>query len=344
MDVVLVTLLGISLALVGAVLLWRRSGPPAGGTEVDTLRREIRALGDRVAADSSHIASRLEGIDTRIVSSQSANQDLAQGIFDTLGDVRRATASVADQAQQFTALQDLLKAPKARGAIGEAMLEELLRQVLPPRSYSMQHRFRTGTIVDAAVRAGGRLVCIDSKFPLANYQRMCRAEGDIAVADAERAFAGDVERHIKDISDRYIVPDEGTLDFAVMYVPAEGVYAEVLRLAHRRRPLFETAIESRVVPMSPLTMYAYLQTVLFGLKCLQIEANAEKILGFCARLERDLGRFADDYDTLGRHLLNARGRYEEGNKRLGRVRDQLERAVDLADADPPAPLEAVNDL
>ena len=198
--------------------------------------------------------------------------------------------------------------------------------------------------MDAVVKAGGRIVCIDSKFPLSNHQRMCTADDDVARAEAERAFAADVARHIKDISSRYILPDEGTLDFAVMYVPAEGVYAEVLRLSDRRRPLFEAAIESRVVPMSPLTMYAYLQTVLFGLKCLQIEENAEKILGSCGRLERDLGLFADEYETLGRHLGNARGRYEEGSIRLSRVRDQLERVTELAgDEDKLASLEVVND-
>jgi DNA recombination protein RmuC len=344
MDVIVVALVGISVGFLVAWLV-RREGAAGGSPDVAALRNEVRGLTERLAEDSGRLAARLEGIDTRMMNGQVANQDLAQNIFDTLGDVRRATTSVADQAQQFTALQDLLRAPKARGAIGEAMLEELLRQVLPPQSYSMQHRFATGTIVDAAVRAGGRIVCIDSKFPLANYQRMCRSVDEVASAEAERSFAGDVERHIKDISARYILPDEGTLDFAVMYVPAEGVYAEVLRLAHRKRPLFEMAIESRVVPMSPLTMYAYLQTVLFGLKCLQIEKNAEAILGYCGRLERDLDRFASEYDTLGRHLGNALSKYEEGTSKLGRVRDRLARVSDLADSDDPTspPLEAVSD-
>jgi DNA recombination protein RmuC len=346
MDTLLVSLAALSIGFAIAFLLRGRGAGPDG---MDALSKEVKTLSERVSLDSTQMAVRLDGLDTRMMRSQAANQDLAQGIFDTLGDVRRATVSVADQAQQFTALQDLLRAPKARGAIGEAMLEELLRQVLPPQSYSMQHRFRTGTIVDAVVKAGGRIVCIDSKFPLSNYQLMCKAEGDVAAAEAERAFAADVERHIRDISTRYILPDEGTLDFAMMYVPAEGVYAEILRLAHRKRPLFESAIESRVVPMSPLTMYAYLQTVLFGLKCLQIEKNAETILGFCSRLERDMDRFAGDYETLGRHLGNAWARYEEGGSRLGRVRDRLARVGDLADLDKNGdddevpPLEAVRD-
>jgi DNA recombination protein RmuC len=193
-------------------------------------------------------------------------------------------------------------------------------------------------------------VCIDSKFPLSNYRRMCEADNEADRVDAERAFAGDVEKHIRDISTRYIVPDENTFDFAVMYVPAEGVYAEVLRLAHRRRPLFETAIESRVVPMSPLTMYGYLQTVLFGLKCLRIEESAEAILDFCGRLQRDMERFATEYEVLGKHLGNARAKYEEGTRRLDRFRDKLERVVDLAEEgsevlppDDRPSLEVVND-
>jgi DNA recombination protein RmuC len=186
-------------------------------------------------------------------------------------------------------------------------------------------------VVDAVVRAGGRIICIDSKFPLSNYRRMCAADDETERKHAERDFAADVDKHIRSISTRYIVPDEETFDFAVMYVPAEGVYGEILRLAHRQKPLFESAIESRVVPMSPLTMYAYLQTVLFGLKCLQIEASAEAILDFCGRLQQDMERFATEYEVLGRHLGNARSKYEEGTRRLDRFRDRLERVVDLAE-------------
>jgi len=115
-----------------------------------------------------------------------------------------------------------------------------------------------------------------------------------------------------------------------MYVPAEGVYAEVLRLSHRRRPLFESAIQARVVPMSPLTMYGYLQTILFGLKCLRIEQSAQEILGFCGRLQQDMERFAGEYEILGRHLSNARSKYEEGAHKLDRFRGKLERVTDVA--------------
>ena len=324
-------LVGIAFAAgVAVAVLLVRSGPAGGSSDVE---RAVARLEARLASDSSSVAQRLEGIDTRIARSQSASTDLAQGIFEALGDVRRATSVVAEQAREFSSLQDLLRAPKARGGLGEAMLEELLRQVLPPRSYSTQHRFATGTIVDAVVRAGGKLVCIDSKFPLANYRLLCEAEPGRGRSAAERAFAADVDRHVEAISSRYIVPDEGTFDFAVMYVPAEGVYAEVLRLAHAGRPLFERALAAKVVPMSPLTLYGYLQTVLMGLNCLRIEANAGHMLDYCNRLQGDVERFAREYDTMGMHLLNARNRYEEGTRRLARFRESLDRVAGLDEPD-----------
>jgi DNA recombination protein RmuC len=346
MDILAVVVLS-ALAGLAAGTLWlhRRPAEDPVPAELGELKTELARLSERLAGETSALSLRLEGIDTRMMQNSSANADLARGIFDALGDVRRATVTVAEQAREFGALADLLKAPKARGGLGEAMLEELLRQVLPPQAYSLQHRFRTGVVVDAVVRAGGRLVPIDSKFPLSNYRRMCDANDDRERKEAERAFAKDVFDHIRDIATRYVVPDEGTLEFAVMYVPAEGVYGEVLRLNHARRPLFEAALEARVVPMSPLTLYGYLQTVLYGLRCLKIEERAEEILGFCGRLQQDIERFVEEYETLGRHLTNAKSKYDEGARRLDRFRGQLERAADLAEDEPkgPLPLEAVGE-
>jgi DNA recombination protein RmuC len=343
--VLLVAIAGVAAgagAVVAIVRATRAGDRPA--PDVEVLRAELQALNERVSSDSTMVARRLEGIDSRMIETQSTSADLAHGIFDTLADVRRATATVADQAKEFSALQDLLRPPGARGGIGEAMLEELLRQVLPPQAYSVQYRFRTGSVVDAVVRAGGRLVCIDAKFPLANYRRICEATDDIARADAQRYFAADVHRHIGDIANRYIIPDEDTFDFAVMYVPAEGVYAEVLRSSHRRMPLLECAIEARVVPMSPLTIYGYLQTIMYGLKCLHIESTAHEILDLCGRLQGDMERFATEFETLGRHLTNATSKYEESRRKLDRFRDRLERAVEWDDESEPPQLDSLPHL
>ena len=311
---------------------------------VGGMRDELRRVSDRMVADGTLVSERLDTIDARLDRSELQSAGVTTTLFETLGDVRRHTEVVAQQAREFSSLQDLLRAPKPRGGLGEAMLEELLRQVLPPQAFACQHRFTTGAVVDAVILMAGRLVSVDSKFPLSNYRRICEAGDDVARNEAERAFAADVARHISDIASRYILPDEKTLDFAVMYVPAEGVYGEMLRLSYRKRPLFESAIEARVVPMSPLNLYAFLQTVVFGLKCLSIEKGAEAILGHCARLQRDVELLSADYDTLGRHIANARSKHEDGARRIDRLHDKLDRMADLAqDAEAGPALEAVND-
>jgi DNA recombination protein RmuC len=338
-SLLLFLLVGLAGAAVAAALLRVHAArPPPADPD---LRTEIRVLAERLQGETAFIARRVEGLDRRMSHAQDSSTQLATTIFDRLGNVDRATQTIAEQAREFVALQDLLRAPKARGGLGEAMLEELLGQVLPHHAYAMQHRFSSGVVVDAIVRAGDRIVCIDSKFPLANFNRMCEASSEVERTQAEHNFATDVDHHIRDIASKYVLPDEGTLDFAVMYVPAEGVYGEVLRVKHRDAALFERAIEARVVPMSPLTMYGYLQTILFGLKCLSIEKNAEAVLGHCQRLQRDVERFAAEYETLGRHLGNARSKYEEGARRLDRFRNKLDDVIQLSDDEdgqfPPAP-------
>lgn len=347
MESFALVIVAAGLGASAALLVVRRARGHAAADlrseEIAALRADLRAAAERFDLEAVRVAGRLEGIDSRMVETQTKSVEMTRDIFEALIDVRRLTSSVADQARDLSSFGDLLKVPKARGGIGEALLEELLRQVLPPQAYAMQHRFSTGAIVDAIVRAGGRIVSIDSKFPLANFRRMCDATDDVERADAERSFASDVASHIRAIATRYIVPDEDTFDFAVMYVPAEGVYAELLRLSHKRQPLFELAMDARVVPMSPLNLYGYLQTVLFGLKCLRIEESAQEILDFCGRLQGDFERFSDEYETLGRHLGNARTKYEEGRRRLDRFRDKLDHVVDLRESEESVRLEAVAD-
>ncbi|MGH2825870.1 MAG: DNA recombination protein RmuC [Actinomycetota bacterium] len=333
MDIILLVVLAVVAGLAAGLYVARGRSTGTAAPDVAVMRAEVRALAERVAAESGGLAQRLEGIDSRMTQTQVASSTMARDIFESLGDLRTATSAVAEQAREFNVLSDLLKAPKARGGLGEAMLAELLGQVLPPSAFALQHRFSSGATVDAVVRAGGRLVCIDSKFPLPNYRRMSEAGNDAERKDARRAFARDVANHIRAIATRYIVPDEDTLEFAVMYVPAEGVYSEMLQLKHHNEELFELAISSKVVPMSPLTLYGYLQTVLYGLRCLSVERGAEKILDACGRLHQDFERFATEYETLGGHLYRARAKYEEGGRKLDRFRDRLGAMVEESETD-----------
>jgi DNA recombination protein RmuC len=201
----------------------------------------------------------------------------------------------------------------------------------------MQYTFATGDRVDAVIHVD-HLVPVDSKFPLDNFELMVAAEDDAQRQLHEKAFARDVKGHIDAISSKYILPAEGTYDFALMYLPAEAIYYELV--SGKTGALLSYAHEKRVFPVSATTFTAYLQVIVMGLKGLQIEQTAHEVMAYCAALQTDFGRFRKDFDQLGTHLSHAQGKYAEADKRLERFETKLERAADLeveaAAPEPPA--------
>jgi DNA recombination protein RmuC len=229
--------------------------------------------------------------------------------------------------RDISGLEQILRAPKVRGGLGEVLLERLLADILPADGYRMQHAFRSGDKVDAVVLVAGRLVPVDSKFPLENFRRLLEETDDDRRERARRAFVRDVKNRVDEVAKKYIVPDEGTFDFALMYIPAENVYYEaVLRddAGSAEDSLLGHALSRRVVPVSPNSFYAYLQVILLGLRGLRIEQNAREILGVLGRLSVDAGKFREQFDTLGRHLTNARNKHEEAGALLTRFEARLE--------------------
>src|SRR5256885_3207907 len=196
-------------------------------------------------------------------------------IHEKLGAVGEATQLLAEQAKGLGELQQILRPPKARGGFGELLLAQLLGDRLPPTAYSLQYGFSGGERVDAVIRVD-RLVPIDSKFPLDNFERMLAADNDIERQQFEKLFARDVKSHVDAIASKYIRPDEGTYDFAFMYLPSEAIYYELA--CGKTGALLEYAHDKRVLPVSPTTLTAYLQVIVLGLKGLQIEQNAEEIM------------------------------------------------------------------
>jgi DNA recombination protein RmuC len=244
-----------------------------------------------------------------------------------LGTLTEATRRVEQVGRDVAGLEQILRAPKVRGGLGEILLERLLADILPADGYRMQHAFRGGDTVDAVIVVAGRLVPIDSKFPLENFRRVLDEADDDRRARARRAFLRDVRNRVDEIAKKYIVPDEGTFDFALMYIPAEHVYYEaVLREESGTGDdsLLRHALSRRVVPVSPNSFHAYLQVILLGLRGLRIEQNAREILGVLGRLSGDLARFREQFDTLGRHLGNARNKYEEAGGLLTRFEAKVE--------------------
>jgi DNA recombination protein RmuC len=260
---------------------------------------------------------------------------VVQEVSKSLGGLNEATKKVFDVGKDIASLQEILRSPKLRGGLGELFLGDLLAQIFPPAYYSLQHRFRSGEAVDAVIRLGDNLVPVDAKFPLENFRRVVETGEDEQKA-AKRKFIADVKKHIDAIAGKYILPDEGTFDFALMYIPAENVYYELIikdDAVDTEKALINYAFTKRVIPVSPNSFYAYLQTILLGLKGLHIEEQAQDILKSLARLAGDFRKFQEEFDLVGKHLSNTKARYDEADKRLERFGDRLQ-ALSGAEANP----------
>jgi DNA recombination protein RmuC len=245
----------------------------------------------------------------------------------SLGKLGEATQRVVEVGKDIQGLEQILKSPKVRGGLGETLLAELLSQMLPQEHWALQHGFKSGEKVDAVIRIGDRLVGVDAKFPLENFRRMLDETDEDRRRPHRRQFARDVKTRIDEIAKRYILPDEGTFDFALMYVPAENVYYEIIikdQTDAGDEPIATYALAKRVVPVSPNSFYAYLQVIILGLRGLRIEGNARQILNDLARLAGDLDKVREPLRTLGRHLGNAQGQFTEAERALERFGNKLE--------------------
>ena len=234
-----------------------------------------------------------------------------------------------DRAKDLARLEQALRPPKARGGFGELLLGNLLADTFPRDKYELQYGFRSGERVDAVIRLDRALVPVDAKFPLDNFNRLIEAEDDVQREQHSKQFVRDVKSHVDAIADKYIRPDEGTYEFALMYLPAEAVYYELVcnRLGGETGPL-GYALERKVIPVSPSTLHAYLLVILLGFKGLQIEEHAREVMAYCAQLGKDFSRFKDDFELVGTHIGRAQSKYAEAEKRLGRFETKLERAAD----------------
>jgi len=217
---------------------------------------------------------------------------------------------------QLRSISELFIVPRTRGAVGETVLAELLASWLPRKSYELQYGFRTGARVDAIVRLGSRLVPIDSKFPLEAASRFFATN-----PTKETPLPGDVRKaflkHITDIAERYIRPDEDTMAFALMYIPAERVYYSIF--VERPDELLAEALRRNVVPVSPGTLFVYLQTVAYGLRGLALPEHIQSLVDQLDRLRSDLAAFRKTFDVANTHLRNLSKTFDDAGNRLGRI-------------------------
>ena len=339
-------ILVLLFVVLGAAVVIPRLVRAALDQRIEAVDRRIEALTEgfveRLGDVATGVGQRLEGLDGRLLSTQLGAGDAAREIAVKLERVEGATAQMLARANELARLEQALRPPKARGGFGELLLENL-RDRLPRSAYEIQYSFESGERVDAVIRIE-KLVPIDAKFPLDNFERIVEAQGDHEQELYEKAFARDVKGHVDAIAAKYVRPGEGTYDFALMYVPAEAVYYELV--CGKTGSLLRYAHDKRVFPVSPTTFTAYLQTIALGLKGMQIEQTAHEVMAFVAQLQGDFLRFKEKFELVGRHLGNARGSYADAEKRLDRFELKLERASEqdapeVEAADPPALPRAV---
>ncbi len=323
MDIMTVVLIVAVLLIFQGIGLWlilrrKENDVPKDDQTTPLLLQRMegleRSLDSRMAESSKQMH---ETMRSQLGESSRLIKEITQEIT-SVKEIGRETGKFAEQLKN---LQDILKNPKQRGILGEYYLETVLKNVLPPGQFQMQYGFENGEIVDAVVFVSEKIVPIDSKFSLDNYNRYVHAEGAERIA-LEKLFVNDLKLRISETA-KYIRPEEGTMDFAFMFIPSEGIYYDLLTnqvgAGEDENLIHRAASKHKVIIVSPTSFLAYLQTVMQGLKALQIEQKAVEIQKRVGELGKHVGAYEDYYKKLGNALGTAVSHYNSGYKELGKI-------------------------
>lgn len=326
--------------IIGGLVAWVMKRPASATDQY--LQQLHQSLAERIDAATKHMDTRLRENAHAINESKSfladrvsSSEKTAREVSTKLGELGQATAALHKTNEEISTFQQMLSHPKVRGSFGEVLLANLLSDVLPSDRYKLQFTFRTsGDIADAIIKLqDGYIVAIDAKFPLANYETYIHEPDEQAKLRARKEFLRDIKKHIKDISNKYISPEEKTLDYAFMYIPIEGVYYETMVHQSTAKTsdnattppeLWEFSLQSKVVPVSPNSFLAYLQTVLIGLRGMKIQEQAKEILESLGQVRHDFASFAKDYSMIGTHLTNAKNRYDDSARSLDKFSNRMD--------------------
>ncbi len=234
--------------------------------------------------------------------------------------VSKSVGEMTELGRSMKDLQEFLRSPKMRGQMGEAVLKDMLGQSLPKQNFHLQYAFKSGEIVDAALKLEQGIIPIDAKFPMENFRKMAKTDDEKEREAIRKLFISDVKKHIDAISSKYIRPQEGTLDFALMYIPAEPVYYEILTNSPE---LDEYAYQKRVRPVSPNTLYAYLRAIIMSLEGSKIEAQAGQILAALREIGAETNKFGDSLALLTKHIKNVAATSDDVNTRFSRLSSRI---------------------
>jgi len=287
------------------------------GARMDSVNQQVT---EQLNQGASVMNASTHAVSERIA----AVQNTFAGLQKQVGEMTEQARQLSDLSKSVTAIEHVLRAPKMRGNFGEEQLETLLGLVFARQQFVLQHRFSSGEVADALLLLPPGNVAVDSKFPLENFRRITENGNEDERRSTRREFLRDVRRRVDEIATRYIRPAEGTLPFALMYVPAENVYYETIIRDDDGFQLYRYCLEKRVVPVSPNSFYAYLQTIMVGIKGLQVGQRADAIVREIESLRIELEKFGKAYETIGQHIRNASSKLEEGTRLLTKVELRVE--------------------
>jgi len=331
LQVALVVLTLLFVQGVGLYLIFKRKESSAveDGSGLVLLQQQLqnleRTLDSRVAESSKAMQ---ENSHRQFSESARLIKEITQEVT-SVKEIGRMTQGFAEQLQS---LQDLLKNPKQRGILGEYYLETVLKNVMSPEDYAIQYPFKIREIVDAVIFVNKKIVPVDSKFSLDNYNRFVSTQiGSTERIAAEKAFVNDLKLRIQETA-KYIRPEENTMDFAFMFIPSEGIYYDLLTnqvgAGEEENLIQRAAGKYKVIIVSPTSFLAYLQTVMQGLKALQIEEKAVEIQQRVGELGKHIAAYEQFYKKLGTSLGTTVSHYNAGYKELGKIDKDVYRIAD----------------
>lgn len=271
----------------------------------ETFLKLFQSMQERIDAQSENINRTLsttqESINSRLFHSTSDLNKRLDNAARVMGDVQKNLGEMSEIGRSMKDLQAFLQSPKLRGNIGEQVLKELLSQMLPKQQFHLQYSFKSGAIVDAAIITSAGIIPIDSKFPMENFRKLNQENIEITQKQAKLLFEKDVKKHLDDISKKYILTHEGTIDYALMYVPSESVYYEIVNNA----TLMDYAAKKSVLPVSPMTFYAYLRSIMMSFEGQKISQKAREVLTSIRAVAKEHEKLGEDLGTLSKHVQNS---------------------------------------
>ncbi|MHC4572040.1 MAG: DNA recombination protein RmuC [Planctomycetota bacterium] len=332
MELILAAVVIVLIVFVLALLIWLISTSFASRKEVagqaaniGLLQQQLEALKAAQDKTSENLQKSLQTGQNTLTQSLQSSQKVLSQLNTQIGELQGTNKQMMQIGTEVRRLQDILSSPKLRGQMGEWSLENLLSQILPKDSYELQYAFKDGKVVDALIKMADYSVPIDAKFPLPSFEAMLSTEIEEEKVRLRKQFLKDVTNHIDKIASDYIRPAEGTLDFAFMFIPAENIHYETtVKYADDVKDILRYSQDKKVIPVSPNLLWVYLMTVVMGLHGLQIEKQAAEIRQNLKKLNASFGDFGSNWEVLGKHLRNAYGQYEEGQKKLDRFGLQLD--------------------